>query len=465
MNRHLILGPPGTGKTERLMSILEREMGDGVPPERVAFVSFTRAAVGEALDRFSKKFEFPKTRAPFFRTIHSLCFRQLGLRRDQVMERSRVRDFGRRIGVRLTGFVGDESPSIEGDRMLFLCGLVGATCRPLEDLWDDLGGVDRTSLLWFAGELSDYKEKNGLVDFSDMLTLYAEEGEPVDVDAVLIDEAQDLTEAQWRVIERAFGLAPRTYVAGDDDQSIHCWAGSSVERFRTYPADSSEVLPTSYRVPRRIHDLAQGIADRIGDRYEKEWGPSDREGDVRFVGEAGHLDLSSGEWLLLARNAYLLERYEEECRYQGVPYEIRGRRSVDQADIKLITDHEKMRKGESVEPEESQAVRDVIGDGDPTLIWHEAFRNMGIGKRSYYLTMLRRGERLRGRPRVRIDTIHGVKGLEADNVALLTDVSRASHEESVRSPDGENRVLYVGVTRAREVLYIVAPQTGLHFDV
>ena len=38
----IILGGPGTGKTTRLIAIVEQEIKDGTIPERIAYVSFTR---------------------------------------------------------------------------------------------------------------------------------------------------------------------------------------------------------------------------------------------------------------------------------------------------------------------------------------------------------------------------------------------------------------------------------------
>ena len=38
---NIILGPPGTGKTENLLRIVDRELKDGTPPDRIAFVRAT----------------------------------------------------------------------------------------------------------------------------------------------------------------------------------------------------------------------------------------------------------------------------------------------------------------------------------------------------------------------------------------------------------------------------------------
>jgi superfamily I DNA/RNA helicase len=465
MKRYLVLGGPGAGKTERLLSIIEKEIRNGTPVERIAFVSFTRAAVEEAVDRCKKKFSLTDRDMSHFRTLHSMCYRQLGIQRSQVMDTRKLKEFGRSIGVKITGYVGEEVPLIEGDRLAFLVGLSGSTGRPLRDVWEEDGEVEWRTLEWFAKSLSNYKEANGLLDFTDMLIDYVSDGLSVDVDVAIVDEAQDLTNIQWRVVNRAYSSAKRIYVAGDDQQCIYEWSGADVRTFLQFDADYSEVLPQSHRLPKPIFDLAQDIGRRISDRYDKDWGPADHDGSISYIGDVGHLDLTQGDWLLLARNTYLLDRYSEECRSQGVPFFDRRGYSVDPGDVRTIMDHEALRRGMILSSERAEVVRQAIGTGDKTKIWHEAFESWGLAKRSYLLMMLRRGEDPRRKPRIRIDTIHGVKGNEAENVVVMMDVSKRSREEYERRPDRENRVLYVALTRARKNLYVILPQSFYTFDL
>jgi DNA helicase II / ATP-dependent DNA helicase PcrA len=77
------------------------------------------------------------------------------------------------------------------------------------------------------------------------------------------------------------------------------------------------------------------------------------------------------------------------------------------------------------------------------------------------LAATRQGESLTGDARIRISTIHGAKGAEADNVMLLTDISPRTQEES----DDEARVFYVGLTRAKQNLHIITPRTSRYFDL
>ena len=47
-----IFGPPGTGKTTKLLGRVEKYLERGVKPNEVAYFSFTRQAVKEAVERF-----------------------------------------------------------------------------------------------------------------------------------------------------------------------------------------------------------------------------------------------------------------------------------------------------------------------------------------------------------------------------------------------------------------------------
>ena len=61
-------------------------------------------------------------------------------------------------------------------------------------------------------------------------------------------------------------------------------------------------------------------------------------------------------------------------------------------------------------------------------------------------------------PRILLSTIHGVKGGECDNVALLTDLSYNTQKNFERNPDDENRLFYVGATRTKKSFYMSSGQ-------
>lgn len=76
----VILGAPGCGKTRRLLDHFKREVEEGVPSDRIAFVAFTRAAAQEAQSRLRRDLALGEIKAPWVRTIHSASFQLLAAR-------------------------------------------------------------------------------------------------------------------------------------------------------------------------------------------------------------------------------------------------------------------------------------------------------------------------------------------------------------------------------------------------
>lgn len=465
--RRLVLGGPGCGKTERLMGVVEGAIARGVAPDRIAFSSFTRRAAAEARDRAAERFGFSADDAPHFRTLHSIAYRGLGLSPGAVMSRADWDEL-----TELTGAPHGRGASIEdgaagtgvplGDRMTAIDSYARAREVSLEDAWAEHGEPVRwREFQQWKGTFELYKRDAGKWDFSDMIEMFPESCAPLDVDVAIVDEAQDLTRAQWRMVDYAFAKVSETWIAGDDDQAIYRWAGADTERFMALDAER-EVLPESHRLPETVFNESQRVIAQVARRYEKRFASTGRSGTVEWVAPDAKVDLSEGTWLLLARNRSALPWYEALAREQGAIYE----GSVDPVHVAAIRAWERLRRGGLVEGTAANAAlgRQAVADegmysaadlklGDMP-IWHDALEHIPIGDREYYLIALRRGEDLE-RPRVRISTVHGAKGAEAENVLLRLDMSPRTHRSYERDPDAEHRVFYVGMTRARKRLLLM----------
>ena len=77
----IVLGPPGTGKTTTLLNEVDRYLKQ-TDPDKIGYFSFTQKAAYEARDRAMSKFNFSEDDLPYFRTLHSLAFRRLGIKKD-----------------------------------------------------------------------------------------------------------------------------------------------------------------------------------------------------------------------------------------------------------------------------------------------------------------------------------------------------------------------------------------------
>ena len=479
-----MFGGPGSGKTTALLDIVEQELERGTAPEQIAFVAFTRAASIEARTRAEKRFNLKRKQLPWFRTLHSLAYDGVGANPSQMMQRDNWVELGELLHVNLTrtAFAAD-GPATgglrEGERLRYLYGLAQARQAPLLELWHEAGaGLPWKSLEQFAETLKEYKDHLGLFDFDDLLHEFAIMGERLPVKAVLIDEAQDLTRAQWAVVGTAFPLGARFYVAGDDDQALYEWAGADTEVFLDLPGPV-QVLPVSYRLPKSVFELAARVIAQVSRRQEKDWKSTERVGTVATVADPSSVDLTApGSWLLLARNRYLLEDLAEVCVQQGVPYLLQGKAMTDPGDVEAILSWGRLIKGHTIPkafvptlferlrmPEPENVGPTFNGAGlDLTAPWYEVLLNIPMSKREFYRACLRSGESLTETPRVRISTIHGAKGQEADHVLLRSDMAPRTYAGYQINPDIEHRTFYVGMTRARKNLHLMLPTSERAYE-
>ena len=473
----IILGGPGTGKTTKLISIVEQEISSGVEPEHIAYVSFTRQAAYGA----RKRIDLTEKQTPWFRTLHSMAFRRLGMSRTEVLDNTHYEKVCEMLGMKFSGFIDLEAPAYgpEGNKCLAIIEYSRNTLQDLKKAWSTHGGsIDWFKLKRFHDTLIKYKSDMQLIDYSDMLEKFVNANATIDVEVAIIDEAQDLTPLQWKVASVAFASCKRLYIGGDDDQAIYKWSGADVETFINLKGNV-EVLKKSHRQPAAVFKQSSKILQRIKNRREKVFSPADRLGSVFFHNRVEGIDLSQGTWLLLGRNYYLLRHYEMLVREQGYLYSTKGKLSYDKNLVRAIQGYERLRKGSSEIGVEVNIILKKLGikkkvdasknftakelDIDTTKIWHDAFKGVNLKDREYLVSCLRRGEDPRKEPRIRIDTIHASKGAEADNVIVMSDVSRQSYVGLQKSPDDEHRVFYVAVTRAINNLHIVQPQTSQYY--
>jgi len=101
---------------------------------------------------------------------------------------------------------------------------------------------------------------------------------------------------------------------------------------------------------------------------------------------------------------------------------------------------------------------------DGSKRWHQVLGKIGLQTQNYILNALKRGDNVRS-PRLKLNTIHSMKGGEDDNILLVPDISYAAYKEYERFPSTEHRVFYVGATRAKQNLHIMQPQTERYYDL
>ena len=100
MASYKVLGPPGTGKTRRLLNEVHKYVQQGTPLDQIGYFAFTRKAAGEARDRFlAKNEDLTKKDIKYFQTLHSLAFNNLGLKEENVMQEGNYKAIGESCGI------------------------------------------------------------------------------------------------------------------------------------------------------------------------------------------------------------------------------------------------------------------------------------------------------------------------------------------------------------------------------
>lgn len=500
----LILGPPGTGKTYRLLNILE-ELLETYKPEEVCFITFTRKGAQEAKNRAMEKFKFTDEQIPYFRTFHSLAFHVLNMEPRQVMGWTNYLDICRHLGITITSLkvsMDDGTPfqvaNTKGDRLFFMENFARSTKKELEEVFrifinDDL---DFRELELLRTTLRQYKKVQNKVDFTDMISMFIEEKPKLPIKVLIIDEGQDLSTLQWEMAKYLMEQVEKIFIAGDDDQAIYSWAGADVEEFLRIEAEDIEVLRHSYRIPIKVHKLAEKHINRVKHRNQKDYFPTEFIGSATLHDELNTINMEDGTWLLLARNIFLLPEYCHYCIEKGFLFESKYGSIIDVDLGNAIKGWEALRRGEEISAAWCKQIYGYIGQTtgvvwgkkkllkalpDDTLlnltqlqddfglktvdIWHQALDMAKQSDIDYYLSSLKRGEKLQKEPRIKINTIHGVKGGEADNVVMMVDMSKRSYDEWMRNPDNEIRVWYVGFTRTKSNLFLLNPRTQYFYEI
>lgn len=425
----------GTGKTTQLLNIIEKYLSDGVPIERIAFVTFTRKGAEVAQLRIAERFGIPLNRLVNIRTIHSLCFRGCRASRDIMMDFDKYKEFGDKADFAVGGMSMNFAEGVDWnnvkDQQLVLVEQLYRNNRAYCDMIME-DRVDYGRLVEYIRLYKQYKNTFGYKDFTDLLEDYIKKDCCEDVDVACLDEMQDSSPLQWRVLFQAFHTAKHIHIVGDDKQAIYTFAGASPDILMNIRGEQ-HTLDISYRVPSKILSFADNIAREIQQQVSFSCRPARDGGEVIELTEIDMLDSYFNfkeSYFFLCRNKKFYKYFIDWCIDNCVPYKIHNE------PVFSDTDKIEFREGR-------------ISDwDDDKLDFAKRCYNKGV----FYNT-----------PNVNITTIHTVKGDEADNVVLMSDVSKAVACQFDIDEDSEHRVFYVAVTRAKNKLFIVQPTTKLFY--
>jgi superfamily I DNA/RNA helicase len=501
-----IFGPPGTGKTTRLIKIVEKHLRLGVQPFEMVYVSFTNKAIDEAVDRVVKKFkQYKEDDFSNFRTIHSFCKRQFsGL--PVLDPRTDMLKFHTDWGTISANFSEeDANQKVFNNWSLRIYDKARNMLVDPIDLYK-AEPIKKVRLNQFTDIIRNYKKfkKDNKMDFTDMVEKYVKEVNPPSYKVFIVDEAQDLTPLQWLFVEKVAKQAKRVYLAGDDDQAIYEWNGAKVRCFLDFPGNIF-VLNKSYRLNETILEFSKEILQFIPERQEKNFYSVNKDqGTIHTYSRFSEIPFDSlkGTWFILGRVGDNVEELKEYARAKGLYFQdMKGNKSFNINKWNAISHWNKLTAGETITREEVGILYDFIEEikkgwrkvdnkawdkvhpNQPLDLeylkkecgletshkdwWKVLNRKFTTRDLDYFENMIKRNIQFNENAKIIIDTIHSVKGGEADNVLLYEKSNWPSNfaTKNNREKMAEARVWYTGITRSKKSLHILSTDHTYFFPL
>ncbi|WP_345650770.1 ATP-dependent DNA helicase UvrD2 [Streptomyces siamensis] len=522
-----VLAGAGTGKTRAITHRIAYGVRAGIlHPSSVLAVTFTNRAAGEMRGRL-RQLGAGGVQA---RTFHSAALRQLqyfwpkavggGLPRLVDRKIQLVADAAAACRIRLDrGELRDVTGEIEWSKVTqtIPADYAAAAAKAGREAPRDPAEIAQ---LYAAYE--DLKRDRAVIDFEDVLLLTVailqdrhDIAEQVrsQYQHFVVDEYQDVSPLQQRLLELWLGERDSLCVVGDASQTIYSFTGATPDHlldFRTrHPSATVVKLVRDYRSSPQVVHLANGLLAQARGRaaehrlelisqrapgpepvyaeYTDE--PAEAEGAARRIRDLVASGVPAGEIAILFRTNSQSEIYEQALADAGVPYQLRGaERFFDRPEVRkagaalraaarfggndsLLDDTVDLpSQVRAVLSGEGWTSRPPAGSGAVRERWESlaALVNLAqdfaaakpaatLGDLVAELDERASAQHAPTVQGVTLASLHSAKGLEWDVVFLvgvaegMMPITYAKTDEQIEE---ERRLLYVGVTRAREHLFV-----------
>ena len=293
MEPRFVAGPPGTGKTHGFLVEKYREGFLKYGPDKIVLLSHTNTAANQIIEAILKMKEVKELGLDkvYFGdricTIHHFC--RSKIMKKEVFDNKQSDDYNKLcsqpggVAFRLAKFIGD--PYKNHPFFKFISHAHGKdlsnnlethfnTCEDRQEYYPyKYPQLEKLNKIY-----TKYKKDTIQHDFADMLNEFNSLDNILDIEMLIVDEAQDCNKPQLRAINKMAQNVKdeHFYMVGDPDQTIFEFAGSDAHYFHTISANPYKELENGKRCSKAVNDYCKKTIAPIWEEYGyvRKWYPA-----------------------------------------------------------------------------------------------------------------------------------------------------------------------------------------------
>ncbi|MDO5026671.1 MAG: ATP-dependent helicase [Tissierellia bacterium] len=280
----LVLAVPGSGKTTVLLQRVYKLISQGIDPKSLLIMTFSKSQAIDMQIKFRKKYSINDVS---FSTIHSFAYSivrwkyKLDKKEISIIEasdkfnkykiiegiyasvnKSRISEDDLEEFFRVSGYIKNTLLSYDDYRRLY-----GKSIKNFETIYE---------------KYNLFKYQHDLIDFDDMLVMALRilQSSPDILKSlqnrfkyVQIDEGQDTSLVQFKIISLIAQPENNLFIVADDDQSIYGFRGAEARQLlnfnKTYPQAKIYLMEDNYRSTKYIVEMSKKLIANNKIRYDK----------------------------------------------------------------------------------------------------------------------------------------------------------------------------------------------------
>ena len=334
---------PGSGKTHMLTSKHIDYIVSSPSPQKIVALSYTNTAAREIGDRFRKKASGITSRYSFYNgTIHSFCYRMMRQYKDTAFDYTILDD------EELSELAEDIKASLNSDipQSLVMGCLRSDPSQSGSELFKSV---------------TEVKKALKVISVQDILTLFIgmldsdasfREWISSQVTVMAVDEAQDLSELNYIILDRLLAIIPalQVFIVGDPRQNIFEFNGGSYKHLDAFlskhPDHETKTLTLTYRCGKPIADFVNKFSfldcknyslqsmNRDGSLSVMDASSEKEEADMvcKAVMDSGNISSCA----VLTNNLRYLDPLITRLQWESIPYRVFGGVKVIKRHIRFL---------------------------------------------------------------------------------------------------------------------------------